>query len=625
MSAKRRREPQALLVDDHGLPHNLTTGEVFLCWRWKWIEGADGKPGKWTKPPVSAKPGAKDDATDRASGVSIEDALVFMVKNKLPGIGRMLFLEDNIVGFDLDDSVDPMTGEITDPEAREIIRDLDSYTEYSPSRTGVRIFTYGKLPPGRRRIGHVEMYDSGRYLTLTGAHLPTTPQTIEHRQPQIDALHRRLFPDPVRPAPSPQITTPINRDTEAILDQVLKTAKGYKLHLGDFSAYPSQSEADQALANLYVAAGASRSQADDLFRRSALFRGKWDKRHHGDGRTYGEGTLDRAFDGTVPLWNTVTASPPAPPCQDDQPLDVPDDTPCDVRLAAALRELAIERSLRVAAEAARDHLQSQVDNLNDRWHWEQKVRETPTVQPEADLINACGWIYEATVNQPETYERPDGKRVFRKTKDGFVRTTRAELAQRTGKSERTITTKLAVAKKLGVIDVRHEPERIIDSETGEIQIVPDSTVIYFRPREGQVREMHHRATSVTPADRLLATGKKHLHGGDRPACPSCGCDRRKIVCADCGYVFAEDTVLDSDVALSPTDTPLEKVAGNSKGAPRTVGRLRGVDKMTRGVRGNDAPSWLDDAPDLEDPIYGWMPGFEPTLDRWTDVQIGGRA
>jgi primase-polymerase (primpol)-like protein len=45
---------------------------------------------------------------------------------------------------------------------------IDSYTEVSPSGAGLRIWTPGVLPPGGRRKGYVEMYDGGRYLTVTG-------------------------------------------------------------------------------------------------------------------------------------------------------------------------------------------------------------------------------------------------------------------------------------------------------------------------------------------------------------------------------------------------------------------------------------------------------------------------
>ena len=76
-----------------------------------------------------------------------------------------------------------MSGEI-DEWAWEIIREINSYTEISPSGTGIRIFCYGKLPPGRRKNGNVEMYDesSPKYLTITGHHVPGTPRTLEWRQ-----------------------------------------------------------------------------------------------------------------------------------------------------------------------------------------------------------------------------------------------------------------------------------------------------------------------------------------------------------------------------------------------------------------------------------------------------------
>jgi len=45
---------------------------------------------------------------------------------------------------------------------------LNSYTEKSPSGTGIHIFIKAKLPPGGRKKGDFECYESGRYLTMTG-------------------------------------------------------------------------------------------------------------------------------------------------------------------------------------------------------------------------------------------------------------------------------------------------------------------------------------------------------------------------------------------------------------------------------------------------------------------------
>ena len=55
-----------------------------------------------------------------------------------------------------------------------ILDRLNSYAEISPSGTGLRIFWFAKLPPKDRKLGGFECYESGRYLTVTGNHLPGT-------------------------------------------------------------------------------------------------------------------------------------------------------------------------------------------------------------------------------------------------------------------------------------------------------------------------------------------------------------------------------------------------------------------------------------------------------------------
>ena len=95
------------------------------------------------------------------------------------GIGFVFTPEDDLCGVDLDGCLDPETGEI-EPWAWEIIEELDSYTEISPSGTGVHILVRGELPEGRNRKGRFETYDRGRYFTVTGKHLAGTPQS--HRE-----------------------------------------------------------------------------------------------------------------------------------------------------------------------------------------------------------------------------------------------------------------------------------------------------------------------------------------------------------------------------------------------------------------------------------------------------------
>ena len=114
------------------------------------------------------------------------------------GIGFEFMSENGLVGIDLDTVRDPETG-WTDPLALEIIDQLDSYTEISPSGYGFHIIARGttalewnkvKLPDNqikrvdvdlttgearrdkdgniRYKQPEIEMYTEGRYFTMTG-------------------------------------------------------------------------------------------------------------------------------------------------------------------------------------------------------------------------------------------------------------------------------------------------------------------------------------------------------------------------------------------------------------------------------------------------------------------------
>jgi putative DNA primase/helicase len=64
-------------------------------------------------------------------------------------LGFVLTIEDPFTGADLDDSIHSGTGRFH-AWAAGIVRRLDSYTERSPSGTGVKVLVRGCLPPGRQ-------------------------------------------------------------------------------------------------------------------------------------------------------------------------------------------------------------------------------------------------------------------------------------------------------------------------------------------------------------------------------------------------------------------------------------------------------------------------------------------
>ena len=155
------------------IPAELRSRDQFVCWRYE--EKLDQKTGetRWTKPPCQVD-GRYADSTNPSTWTSFERALAGLEQSlswtdrkPLSGIGFVLTGDDPFTGVDLDHCVDLDTG-CLEPWAREIVEELNSYTELSPSGTGVRIFIKATLPPVGRKRGDFEVYEEKRYLTITG-------------------------------------------------------------------------------------------------------------------------------------------------------------------------------------------------------------------------------------------------------------------------------------------------------------------------------------------------------------------------------------------------------------------------------------------------------------------------
>jgi len=171
---------QFLRNDFSAIPDEL---KALVRWvNWRSVE-RDGKP---TKVPIDPKDGRIASCSDPGTWGTFKDALARLSSDSVDGIGFQL--GSPYTGIDLDHCRNRKTKKI-EPWARAIIWQLNSYTEVSPTGTGVHIIVKGVLPTRGRRKGLVEMYSSGRYLTMTGLHLDGTPVGIEERQAALDDLH----------------------------------------------------------------------------------------------------------------------------------------------------------------------------------------------------------------------------------------------------------------------------------------------------------------------------------------------------------------------------------------------------------------------------------------------------
>ena len=157
-----------------------------------WIVGE--RNGKPTKIPITPRTEKWAKSNDPSTWASFDDAVQCYQEcenNSIAGLGFM-FRNSDLWGMDLDHCRDPETG-IIEPWAMQIIHEANTYAEVSPSGTGVHLIGRGKLPPGGRKKGRVEMYDTGRFFTVTGHHIEGTPLTICDRQAEIEELHRSIF------------------------------------------------------------------------------------------------------------------------------------------------------------------------------------------------------------------------------------------------------------------------------------------------------------------------------------------------------------------------------------------------------------------------------------------------
>jgi putative DNA primase/helicase len=195
-------------------------------------------------------------------------------------VGFVFAEDDPYAGVDLDDCVDPATGEIS-PVARAVIRHLGSYAEISPSGRGVKIVVRGEVPGTRRqnrRLG-VEMYDSRRFFALTGHKLPGVPDRVV--EADLAPLYRWAFGPVENSERSEEDRHSPDRglSDEEILSRASRAKNGSKferLWRGDTAGYPTRSEADLALcAMLAYWCGADPLRIEKLFSRSGLCREKW--------------------------------------------------------------------------------------------------------------------------------------------------------------------------------------------------------------------------------------------------------------------------------------------------------------------------------------------------------------
>ena len=273
------------------IPQEMKAMPNWVCW--KYVE----RKGERTKFPYTPTTGKQAQVNNPATWTTFDTAAR---TEGYEGIGFVL-TDSPFVAIDMDDSI--KDGELQ-PEAVRIIARMGSYTEKSPSGNGIHIIGRAVgVPTKGRKIPGIEVYPSGRYVTMTGDTLPDREQIADITAPfsslldEVESRKRqRKSPQGRDAAPVPALH-PVDMVTDELIARIRKSKQGELFKRlfddGDTAAYGGDdSSADMALMNILPFwTGGDPVQMEEIFSMSALARReKWQER-----ADYRKMTIDRAL------------------------------------------------------------------------------------------------------------------------------------------------------------------------------------------------------------------------------------------------------------------------------------------------------------------------------------------
>lgn len=157
---------------------------------WRAESRGEGKPTK--VPYCVADPKRKASSTDPSTWATFDDAReASTALAGVAGIGVVLTSAARISCIDLDRV---LSGGELDVRAKTIVERCDSWTEVSPSGTGLHVFVRGIVPTAIKG-DQIEIYSTDRYIAVTGHRWPGTPPDVRDAQRYLDALYATAHQD----------------------------------------------------------------------------------------------------------------------------------------------------------------------------------------------------------------------------------------------------------------------------------------------------------------------------------------------------------------------------------------------------------------------------------------------
>jgi hypothetical protein len=368
--------------------------------------------------------------------------------------------------------------------------------------------------------------------------------SITYDPDDLDRILPKL-PDQERKASGPAAERDIDKADDELMAVMLRSRHGEKIralldndadHLATHPELLTQgrldgNKADLSLCNYLAFYYGTTERADAAFRRSKRMRDKWDAKHRGDGATYGEMTLEKAFAGRTEFYTPPGEGPDLAEGLDEQQAAVEEAEHiiaggcCPGCTCGCKRVHQAERT----AAVARQH-----------------VSAMTTIRKSTGLSGEFKNVAAALLTRVEDARRRglSEVKIFYGDRDKFkAGQDPGGLARDAGTSPHTPQ---RFVKELRDRDGSPFRFETIEDDAGRPRVVvrfnPDSTI----------------AADATALAGL--TREKPQHGGTRTACP----DHpkapliRTLACSECGQIVAQDT-LNVDPA-APSSKLLQGIA-----------------------------------------------------------------
>lgn len=271
------------------IPQELKDDALWCCWK------REERDGRMTKIPYDPKNQKWAKANDPSTFTDYEEAEWKMKACDYDGLG--IYIGNGFSAIDIDHCFE--NGSMSDM-AKDILNTMQSYAEYSPSKTGIRIlfkapdFVYDtkKYYINNQKKG-LEVYVHGatkKYVSITGDTLIDAP--IREASKELQTVLQKYMERKDKPNQGESRGFANTGLTdEQIISKASREEKFSRLFSGDMTDYSNDhSAADLGLMNrLAFWTGCDAEQMDRIFRKSGLYREKWDR------EDYRNTTIDMAI------------------------------------------------------------------------------------------------------------------------------------------------------------------------------------------------------------------------------------------------------------------------------------------------------------------------------------------